>query len=595
LENENKELKKEKEELKNKLENENNLLQKENEELKNTISNDNKALETAKQRILNDCMPMAVIEFTLEKEEYENENEGKDEIEEKDEIDKIEKIDEIRKNIDSFMTESIRFSIDKNPKESKELSEQGIQIEEIKPEQEEKETDTFDLEKKEIKITSKKILKKTNVLRHEFKHNSICSETQMAINGQNMALIKAKDYSIDKIGPFTLNEKLRYDDESLEIKRTNSIAYRRSKKSDSSSNQNSKDIKESKKIQLLNEKMPKSQGNITGKDEEKNQLSKVKLLKAKKETTDKKNKEDIESVSSKGEDDNKSQGKRRVVSNKELKAAYKKKKLKNVIKKLFNKFDKKLCFNKWNQKDNNLIKEEINDSNIDNINKGNSSISNNNSYIINLNDVSNEMGSSMELTEKSLLDLKNEQEDKEEKEEKEEQPQKKEIKINKKVCIVSKKPKKIKYAEAKQKFLYKAFLVKYWKQWKKQRKEDDIIINESDEMKSLEQKRTRKPFTKRIPIKKRIITDDDICNNAKFLSLKNELMSQNKKLITRQFFHQWKKKAGLDKDKDNKERELGTNIMDTLMRKYITKYLLMHRKILKFKNILIKHILRKHK
>ncbi len=94
-----------------------------------------------------------------------------------------------------------------------------------------------------------------------------------------------------------------------------------------------------------------------------------------------------------------------------------------------------------------------------------------------------------------------------------------------------------------------------------------------------------------MPIKKRIVTDNDICNDAKFLSLKNELMSQNKKLITRQFFLRWKKNIG--KDKDNKDIALGINIMDKLLRKYIIRYLLMNRKLQKFKNILIKHVLRK--
>lgn len=69
------------------------------------------------------------------------------------------------------------------------------------------------------------------------------------------------------------------------------------------------------------------------------------------------------------------------------------------------------------KKDNEEITDKINTT-IDNLNKRNSNVSNG-SYIINLNDISNEMGSSIELTEKSLLDLNNEHEEKEkEKEEK---------------------------------------------------------------------------------------------------------------------------------------------------------------------------------
>lgn len=47
---------------------------------------------------------------------------------------------------------------------------------------EEKTTDTLDLERKEIKITTKKVVKKTNILKPKFNNNSICENTQININ-----------------------------------------------------------------------------------------------------------------------------------------------------------------------------------------------------------------------------------------------------------------------------------------------------------------------------------------------------------------------------------------------------------------------------
>jgi len=141
-------------------------------------------------------------------------------------------------------------------------------------------------------------------------------------------------------------------------------------------------------------------------------------------------------------------------------------------------------------------------------------------------------------------------------------------------------------------------MIRYWKKWKK-----DIIKKtlekEDNNMKSLEQKSTRKPFSAKIakkPIKKRIIEmpksniDKDI--QEKFLSLKNELMSQNKKLITRHFFLRWKKNIGYETQTDI---DTSINVMEKILKRYIIRYLLMHGKVLKFKKLLIKHIFRKHK
>ena len=69
---------------------------------------------------------------------------------------------------------------DKLQKPLKEFVEQGIQKEE-NIEKEEKTTDTLDLEKKEIKITTKKVVKKTNII-HRFGNNLICENSQLIIN-----------------------------------------------------------------------------------------------------------------------------------------------------------------------------------------------------------------------------------------------------------------------------------------------------------------------------------------------------------------------------------------------------------------------------
>ena len=725
LQNEKNLLIKENEELKNKFENQNNELKKKYEDLKNKIENDNKEniIEIQRQNILNNCIPIATEEFTLEKEEYvEEENEDDDELE------------------DLFSVESIQLSINNALKEQKELSEQRIQTKESKPKFQEKKIDTFDLEKKDIINTNEDILKKTNVLRNESKNKIICSDTQFKINetkpNKSRNSFTGKNNIIVNELSLTLNDQ----NEKFQIVKTNNMAYRFKSRKKNVYNNN---LNNSNSIQLLNDQMQNNSESITEKAfGDNSQLTNAKLLRSKKETTDKNKKSDLDKSASYEEESDIKQNERRKVNNrKQLKNIYKKKKLKSLVTKLFNKFDLKICFNKWNtltpnllikpkgQKrdnlkdntvnikqigkgrnskdlklniinDNNTVKYidnsnkekshedtntnmlkltedntfnnfdtinvddknlnclepfssiNVNDENIKNINnklkikdkeedmkdninpisdtdnnlntlnlnkdynidtfKKNRRQSNN-SNSINLNDInninnishvdsiSNEMSFSIDINEKSFLE-KNDQ-DPEKPEEKEEpkeseSPKKKEILIKKKVCIISKKPKKIKYLEAKKKFFLKRFMIRYWKKWKK-----DIIKKtiekEDNNMKSLEQKSTRKPFSAKIakkPIKKRIIEmpksniDKDI--QEKFLSLKNELMSQNKKLITRHFFLRWKKNIGYETQTDI---DTSINVMEKILKRYIIRYLLMHGKVLKFKKLLIKHIFRKHK
>ena len=137
--------------------------------------------------------------------------------------------------------------IDKNQEPKKEFTEEGIQKED-NIEKEEKTTDTFDLEKKEIKITTKKIVKKTNILKPKFKDNIICENTQLIIN--RTPKIKENDV-INKINNFKIN-KFKKNQENI--------------------------INKVSQVQLFNVKKQDNNYNIIDEtNKEKNLLDKVKL------------------------------------------------------------------------------------------------------------------------------------------------------------------------------------------------------------------------------------------------------------------------------------------------------------------------------
>ena len=169
LEKENDELKnkyeKEKEDLKIKLEKENkdikSKLEKENEYLKNKFEKENEELKTKLEKEKEDLiiklekeinelkdkpynfgnvLPIATDEFSVDN-DYDEEEEENRKFEEK---------------IEGYDIGHLELCFEKEPKEPIPVSEQGIQKDEDKPEMDEKTTDTFDLEKKEIKITHKK-------------------------------------------------------------------------------------------------------------------------------------------------------------------------------------------------------------------------------------------------------------------------------------------------------------------------------------------------------------------------------------------------------------------------------------------------------
>ena len=271
------------------------------------------------------------------------------------------------------------------------------------------------------------------------------------------------------------------------------------------------------------------------------------------------------------------------------------------IKKLNIKLKPKSIKQNLNIPENNNIPDDNNDNNLVSISnnddikrqsinsKSIGSIDNNSD----INFISMSNTSSIEINEKDSID-----EVEQKNIEKPEEPKKKEIIIKKKICIISKNQKpKIKYAEAKKKFFLKRFLIKCWRIWKKNSnliKEDD---KENENMKSIDQKKTKKPFTLKNKKNKKIhkiIVDkeegDINVEKEKYLELKNKIMSQNKMLIIRHFFLNWKK----DKMNQNKQVE-GISVIENILRRYIVRYLLMHGKIQKLKILLIKKIFASHK
>ena len=171
----------------------------------------------------------------------------------------------------------------------------------------EKTTDTLDLERKEIKITTKKVVKKTNILKHKFNNTSICENDQLIINKTH----KEKENDIiNKINNFKINKN--------KINNTNII-------------------NKVSEIYLCKEKWNNNNYNISNKiNDENNKINETKLH-------SKKNKK-IESEKSMLND----------------KKTNKDKKLKTVVVYIDKKYDLKNCFDKWNNSTINLeLKNEF--------------------------------------------------------------------------------------------------------------------------------------------------------------------------------------------------------------------------------------------
>ena len=414
--NENEELKKENEELKNKLNNEN-ILNQENqekpeiEEIKYNLEPN--AVEeftiykeyNNKDETLENITPLAIDDFTLEK-VYNKENEENEENKENEDFKEnkvsnepitvedftIEKEDK-KINCENYSLDNVNFSINKIPKE---ICEQGIQIEEKKPEKKEKTTDTFDLEKREIKITSRKILKKTNVLRHEFKNNSICPDTKININKPS-DLLKERNNIINKIKYFTINKQEKENEIKDESKKDNKNVLEMKKNEDiiikrqNIKNINNNIIDKITNIQLSNDQLQKPKEEITeGTFGDTYQLSNVKLHnKPIKKIADKnksasydiltKDNVDTNENEKSDEEQKKIYKKNKEMNIKLIKGPNKKKNFENLIIKLDNKSDVTNCFNQWNnispndtEKNKSLnIKQVMKDKDKKNINLNN--------------------------------------------------------------------------------------------------------------------------------------------------------------------------------------------------------------------------------
>ena len=368
-------LEKENEEIKNKLEKENEDLkikfEKENEELKSKLIKEKEELKIKlqiekeneikelkeKQNNFENVLPIATDEFSVDN-DYDEEEEKK------------RKLEDI---IEEYYISHMELCFEKKPKQPIQISEQGIQKDEEKPEMDEKTTDTFDLENREIKITHKRILKKTNVLYHQFKNNSICSDTKININKPSN-MLKERNKVINKVESLSIDKKEpeKEKENKIILPKTNNLNLLEIKKNEDiniSKNQNigqnNNIIYKVDNIQLFNDKLPKPEETITEKSfGDNNQLTIVKCHKPNKKLTDKKNNtyqgksasfNNIITVnispnsSEKGDEEDKKLYKKRKAPNN------KKKKMVTLVIKLDNKCDLKNCFNKWNTLTPNLL------------------------------------------------------------------------------------------------------------------------------------------------------------------------------------------------------------------------------------------------
>ena len=370
------------------MEKENNDLKKENEDLKNKFEKENKE----KEDMLKNNKPILNEEFTIEKSNI-NQN----------------------KNYNIYSIDTIQFSFDKLQKPLKEITEQGIKNEENITDLKEKTKDKLDSGKKEIRITTKTIIKKTNIIKPKFKNNLICSISNIKLDESK--IFREKNNVINKVNTFSLiktnkenetdneimdirdirdikdieNQKLKSkinNFDSLEIKKNEDIFIKTYKNKNIGNNyiinkvsniqlfidklQESKDnITENifeNNNQLINDKLQNSINEITDKNQNINinvsEIGKIQKFDQIKSETDKSASYDknlIEGDQNKKEEN----GEQEKITYKKRKIVKKgrKKKLKTLIIDLDNKFDLQKCFNKWNNSPNLLISNENMDDN----------------------------------------------------------------------------------------------------------------------------------------------------------------------------------------------------------------------------------------
>ena len=420
--------------------------------------------------------------------------------------------------------------LDKLKNKLKEFEEKGVQ-------KEEKTTDTLDLERKEIKITTKKVVKKTNILKPKFNNNSICENTQININ------------------------RIQQENEEEKNNKLNIVKIINKRNKENVINKVSQ-------IQLLQAKVQnKNYNNITENiTDEKTQLSDVKLLSQKKKLLSKQKDESV----SKGKKINKT------------------KKLKTVVVYVDKKFDLKNCFDKWNHSTINIELKNALKNKIKNKKHSKSNLTSDNIEPNTENEITEENKTNEEITNFETInfeDKKNSTVNTKSTNNGKKGGKKKKIKIkyiksnNNDNSINSSKSSENKLSISEETNSVEGTIenntIKY--------RNIKSIDEDTKDMKSLESKSTKKPFILRISkveVKKKILkSNSKTVQKEENVNIKNKFMSLYSSLITRHFFQKWHQ---------NKANDI--NWMQKLMRRHIVKSLLMNKKIDKFKIHLIKYI-----
>ena len=443
-------------------------------------------------------------------------------------------IEEMEKESEKLKEENEKLKNEIKTKEEEDLKKK----EEIK--KEEKTTDTLDLEKKEIKITTKKIIKKTNIINHRFKNNSICENMQLSIDNVNK-------------------------------------------------------LNNSSEIQLIHDKLQTPDYNNTEEIfEEKNQLDKDKLPLNLNKLTDKENSKPINLIiESVGGDEKKDL----LKGKKAKKTTNKKIKLKTVVVYIDKKYDLKNCFNKWNNMTLNMnLKNDLKTKDISKINKKQpksklilDNIESNTENDINEKEIINPDNKTTEdLTNYDTINLEGDKtlntKTKSSNNDDKGKRKKKKIKIKYVRNSKDNSLNNISKSSDNNNILLTDESNNSINENKYSNRSNEQ--NEMSQMKSLESKSTKKPFILRInkvEVKKKILSPKVIKTDENE-ELKNKELSRYNSLIVRHFFQIWQQ------NKLNNGNE-----MHKLFARYIIDSLVMKLKINKFKIYLIKYAFKKNK
>ena len=425
----------------------------------------------------------------------------------------------------------LESSIIQNQNELEQLKNQEKGYPEKGIKKEEKTTDTIDLERKEIKITTKKIIKKTNILKSKFNNNSICENVQIIIN------------------------KAQTEKESDKINKINKLKIINKRNRENIINKVSE-------IHLCHHKFLNNNYNITEKIfEDDNNLTGVKLHSKKNKITEQEKSEPNETKQNK------------------------KKKLKTVVVFIDKKFDLKNCFDKWNNKTKNIELKNTLKNKMYNKIQPKSHLALNKIEKNNENEINEQNKTTEDLTNFETInfdDKKNSTMNTKSSNNEKKEGKKRRIKIkyikknNKDNSINSSKSSENKLSLSEE---MNSSLGSNEIKIIKSRNS----VEENIEMKSLEPKRTKKPFILRInkvEVKKKILkSNSKTVHKGENEDINNKIISLYSPLIARHFLKKWK----LNETND-------INLVQKLRMRFIIKSLMMSKKINKFKIHMIKYI-----